>query len=138
MDTCKDLPETEIMAEYNRAEQLREIHRKKRELTAKKANGAIDKLLKRREPINFRRVAEVSGVSAATLYKHPEVRKRIEFLRQQTASLPTAADMKSNMSEESKDAVIAALKRKVKKLEDENMRLKGALRGQLSKEWERL
>ena len=46
MDTCKDLPETEIMAEYNRAEQLREIHRKKRELTAKKANGAIDKLLK--------------------------------------------------------------------------------------------
>ena len=126
------------MAEYNRAEQLREIHRKKRELTEKKANSAIDKLLKRREPVNFQKVAEVSGVSAATLYKHPEVRKRIEFLRQQMASLPTAADMKSNMSEESKDAVIAALKRKVRKLEGENTRLKGVLRGQLSKEWESL
>ena len=126
------------MAEYDRVEQLRKIHRKKRELTEKKANGAIDKLLKQREPVNFQKVAEVSGVSAATLYKHPEVRKRIEFLRQQTASLPTAADMKSNMSEESKDAVIAALKRKVRKLEGENTRLKGALRGQLSKDWESL
>ena len=138
MDTCKDLPETEIMAEYNRAEQLREIHRKKRELTAKKANGAIDKLLKQREPINFRRVAEVSGVSAATLYKHPEIRKRIEFLRQQMASLPTAADAKSNMSENSKDAVIAVLKRKIGKLEEENARLKSMLRNQLSEDWENL
>ena len=126
------------MAEYDRVEQLREIHRKKRELTEKKANGAIDKLLKQREAVNFQKVAEVSGVSAATLYKHPEVRRRIEFLRRQMTSLPTAADMKSNMSEEGKDAVIAALKRKVRRLEEENTRLRSALRGQLSGEWESL
>lgn len=126
------------MSEYDRVEQLREIHRKKRELTEKKANDAIDKLLKKRESINFQKVAEISGISAATLYKHPEVRERIELLRQQMSSLPKTADMKMNMGEESKDAVIAALKRKIKKLEEENARLKGILRGQLSQEWENL
>ena len=42
------------------------------------------------------------------------------------------------MSENSKDAVIAVLKRKIGKLEEENARLKSMLRNQLSEDWENL
>jgi hypothetical protein len=51
-------------------------------------------------------------------------RERIEALRQQQAQVPTPAQVKREMNENSKDAIIASLKREIKKLEEENKQLK--------------
>lgn len=113
--------------EYNRQEQIREVHQQRRQRTEKKVSDAIDHLLKTKQPVNFNKVAEVSGVSVATLYKNQNIRERIEFLRGQINKLPSSKDLKKSTSDDGKDAIIASLKRKIKKLEQEKEQLQKAL-----------
>ena len=80
------------------------------------------------ESINFNSVANEAGVAKATLYNHSELRERIETLRQQQAQAPTAKQIKREMNESNKDALIESLKRKIKKLEDENKQLREQLK----------
>ena len=47
----------------------------------KRAEAALRKLIKSGEEINFRAVAAAAGVSVDFLYRHPELRARIEHLR---------------------------------------------------------
>jgi len=114
------------MSDYNRSEQIKQVHAERRKATDQKANDAIDVLLKNKQPINFNKVSELSGISVATLYKHEEIRQRIEYLRQQLKSLPSPREMKNNTSDDGKDAIIASLKRKIQKLEQENATLRKA------------
>lgn len=123
---------------YDRQAQIREVHQRRRDVTDKKANDAIDALLREKQPVNFNRVHELSGISIATLYKHERVRKRIEYLRDEARGLPSVRDRKTQTSDEGKDAIIASLKRKIKKLEEENRALKEANRQRLSDEWKGL
>lgn len=58
-----------------------------------------------------------SGVSKATLYNNKDIREQIETLRQQQAQVPSPKQVKREMNENNKDALIESLKRKVKKLE---------------------
>ena len=54
---------------------------------------------------------------------------RIESLRQQQAQVPTPKkQLKREMDENNKDAIIASLKRKMKKLEEENKKLREQLK----------
>jgi predicted nuclease with TOPRIM domain len=73
-------------------------------------------------------VANEAGVAKATLYNNPELRERIETLRQQQAQAPTPKQIKREMNENNKDALIESLKRKIKKLEDENKQLREQLK----------
>ncbi|QOK29972.1 transposase (plasmid) [Cytobacillus oceanisediminis] len=116
------------MSNYDRKIHLKSIHASRKALTEKKVNDALKRLIKIRGSINFNNVANESGVSKATLYNHPEIRDRIETLRQQQANVPTPKQVKREMNESNKDAIIASLKRKNKKLEDENQRLKKQLK----------
>lgn len=50
-------------------------------------------------------------------------RERIESLRQQQAEAPTPKQIKREIDENNKDAIIASLKRKIKKLEEEKKQL---------------
>jgi hypothetical protein len=68
--------------------------------TARRAEAAIAQLLKEQRPVNFKTVAETAGISTAWLYG-----------REQASSA-------------SKDAVIAALRQRIKKLEEEDHMLK--------------
>ncbi|MGU8570869.1 hypothetical protein ACV3R5_10110 [Clostridium perfringens] len=52
------------------------------------------------------------------------MRERIEILRHQQSQVPTPSQVKREMNENNKDAIIASLKRKIKKLEEENKELK--------------
>jgi uncharacterized protein YceH (UPF0502 family) len=74
-------------------------------------------------------------VSTAWLYQHPEIRERIEHLREQR-SLHAGSAPKMRASDASKDAMQTALRQRVKQLEAENRELKQQLEvvyGQLYK-----
>lgn len=123
---------------YDRQVQIREVHAQRKKATEDKANAAIDSLLMEKEPVNFRKVSERCGVSVSTLYKHEKVAERIRFLRDKERELPSSKDVKRNMSDGSKDAVIASLKRKIAALEAENQQLREANRKHLTDEWKDL
>ncbi|TKI81001.1 transposase, partial [Bacillus wiedmannii] len=80
------------------------------------------------ENINFNSVASEAGVAKATLYNHSDLRERIETLRQQQSQSLTQQQIKRKMNDNNKEALIESLKRKNKKLEEENKKLRKQLK----------
>lgn len=102
--------------------------------TAKKVDDAILRLIKVKAKINFNSVSAESEVSKAYLYKNADLRTRIDILRKQQEGLPSPGQVKREMSENSKDVLITAIREKIKRLEKENECLKQEaerLRGRL-------
>jgi hypothetical protein len=116
------------VARYDRKEQLREVHESRKASTLQKVNEAIQRLLRASENINFNSVAWEAGVSKATLYNHKELRDRIEGLRKQQSHAPTSKQVKREMDDNNKDAIIASQQRRIKKLEIENKQLREQLK----------
>lgn len=112
------------MRNYNRTEHLKELHSKRKAMTQEKVDKAIQRLIKAQKAINFNSVASESGVSKKTLYDNEDIRERIETLRHQQSQVPTPSQVKREMDDNNKDAIIASLKRKIKRLEEENKELK--------------
>ena len=112
------------MSNYNRKEHLKELHNKRKAITQEKVDNAIQRLIKSHSYINFNSVANESGVTKKTLYDNKNIRERIEQLRYQQSQVSTPTQVKREMNDANKDAIIASLKRKVTKLEKENARLK--------------
>ena len=102
--------------------------------TRERAEAGIQTLLKLQRPVNFNAVHAISGVSTAWLYRH--MKERIARLRNQAASTPPRA-RQTHASDASKEAIIAALRARVKKLEAENRELRQQIEvayGQLYKQ----
>ena len=116
------------MADYDRREQLKKIHASRKTATYQKVDEAIQRLVRVNESINFNSVASEAGVAKATLYNNQELRDRIETLRQQQAQAPTPKQIKREMDNNNKDAIIASLQRRIKKLEGENKQLREQLK----------
>lgn len=116
------------MSDYNRAEHLKELHSKRKAITQEKIDKAIQRLIKAQKPINFNSVSSESGITKKTLYDNKEIRERIETLRHQQSQVPTPSQVKREMNDNNKDAIIASLKRKIKRLEEENKELKEQLK----------
>lgn len=104
----------------------------KRQNTFKRTDEAIKLLLKENKPINFNTVAEASGVSKSWLYREPEVKERIQQLQSQQlkeqlhirqVKLPEHY----KASDTSKDAIIATLKQRIKKQDEEIKELRKQL-----------
>jgi len=112
------------MSNYNRSEHLKELHSKRKAITQEKVDKAIQRLIKAQKPINFNSVANESGITKKTLYNNKDIKERIEILRHQQSQVPTPSQIKREMNDTNKDAIIASLKRKIKKLEEENKELK--------------
>lgn len=112
------------MGDYNRAEHLKELHSKRKAITQEKVDKAIQRLIKAQKPINFNSVASESDITKKTLYDNKEIRERIEALRHQQSQVPTPSQVKREMDNNNKDAIIASLKRKIKRLEEENKEFK--------------
>ncbi|MEC5308594.1 DUF6262 family protein [Bacillus thuringiensis] len=117
------------MDNFNREEQLRKLHEKRKQTTKVKVEEAIKRLTKVSKAINFNSVAEEAGISKATLYNHPELKERIKFLRNQQEK--AFVDSRIKRDESNQNAIIASLKRKIEKLEkskkdleEENKRLR--------------
>lgn len=112
------------MSNYDRKKHLEQLHSEKKAYTRKKVDEAIQRLIRSNKSINFNSVAQESGITKATLYNNNDIRERIDILRHQQAQVPTPAQVKREMDENNKDAIIASLKRRIKKLEEENKKLK--------------
>ncbi|PEN31709.1 transposase [Bacillus toyonensis] len=116
------------METYDRLAHVKQLHEMRKKNTIQKVDEAIQRLVRARENINFNSVAREAGVSKATLYNNVEIRKRIESLREQQSHVPTPKQIKRESDENNKDALIESLKRRIKKLEDENKQLREQLK----------
>ncbi|MBZ9686783.1 DUF6262 family protein [Clostridium estertheticum] len=114
------------MVKYDRKQHLERLHAERKANTHKKFDEAIQKLIKINKTINFNSVSLEAGLTKATLYNNADIRERVETLRHQQAQVQvhTPAQIKRAMDENNKDAIIASLKRKMKKMEEENKQLK--------------
>ena len=126
------------MSQYNRCEHLKTLHESRKNTTKAKAEEAILRLLRLHKAVNFNSVSAESGIAKATLYNTPEIRSRIEVLRSEQSRLPSPLQMKASMDENNKDAVIASLQRKIKKLESENHELRNQLKTSYTDFYEKL
>jgi predicted nuclease with TOPRIM domain len=117
------------MAEYDRKEQLKAIHKSRKSATHQKVDVAIQRLVRANGAINFNSVANEAGVSKATLYNNQELRQRIEALRRRQAQAPTQKQIQREIKcDNNKDAIIESLKRRIKKVEAENKQLREQLK----------
>jgi len=106
---------------------LRSIEDKKQK-ALQKVENAIKEMIKHQQKINFNSVAEKSGVSKSFLYNYNDIRNRIETLRKQEEGLETPKQVKRKMTEQSKDVIIASLRKRNKDLDEENKKLKAQLK----------
>ncbi|MEB6549683.1 DUF6262 family protein [Heyndrickxia sporothermodurans] len=117
------------MAKFNLQEHLKQVHSIRKSKTSKKVDEAIKRLIRANVSINFNSVSKEAGVAKATLYNNKEIRERIESLREQeSGKVGSKKQSKGDMREESKEAIIDSLKRRIKKLEAENKDLRNQLK----------
>lgn len=102
------------MVEYDRSAHLKAIHANRKANTYQKVDKAIKRLIKANEKINFNSVSSEANVSKATLYNNKDFRSRIETLREQQSQVPTPKQVKREMNESNKDALLASLKGRTK------------------------
>jgi len=105
------------MTAKRNVEGLRQNAQKKRQATLEKVEQGIRQLIKEGRAITFHTVAQAADVSKAFLYKEPEIKERIEQLREQ--SIKKQPEFKQRASDASKDAMIQTLRQRVKRLEVE-------------------
>jgi NADH dehydrogenase/NADH:ubiquinone oxidoreductase subunit G len=106
---------------------LKSIENKKQK-AFQKVENTIKEMIKQKQKINFNSVAEKSGVSKSFLYNYSDIRNRIETLRKQEEGIETPKQVKREMTEQSKDIIIASLRKRNKSLEEENKKLKEKLK----------
>lgn len=92
--------------------------------TLEKVNKAIDKLKRKKTPINFETVAKESGVTRSTLYNNAQLKERILSLRAISKASPldnviAIKKDKLKLQEEK----IATLRERVKQLEEDKKKL---------------
>jgi hypothetical protein len=106
-------------------EGLRANAHKKAEATRERAEEALAQLLREQRPINFQTVAQTAGISTAWLYENDEIKQRIMHLRAEPRPKTQVKLPKDEQaSSTSKDAMIAALRQRIGRLEKENSELK--------------
>ncbi len=106
----------------------------------KGVEDAITTLLREQKLINFNTVAKAACVSKAYLYSQPDLRERIEALRQQTTEqmVHERATRSTSKTNASRDLVILAKDRRIKELETANSKLQQQLKVALAKAYEKM
>lgn len=95
------------MSAERRAEVLRAAAQAKRATATKRAEVALRKLIKTGEEINFRAVSSAAGVSVDFLYRHPELRARIEHLRSRQQREPSSPAAPPQPERDARGVVVA-------------------------------
>ena len=103
----------------------------------RKVDGALASLLTTNRPLNFTSVANAAGVTKAYLYSKPDIRDRIETLRQQQGGAQAREPAPKGRTEASKVMLLAAKDRRIRELEAQVRQLKAELKVALGKLYER-
>jgi hypothetical protein len=113
--------------EHN-VEGLRRAAQQKAEMTRLRAEEAIALLLKQQRPVNFKTVAETAQISTAWLYSNEDIKMQVIHLRaQQTPQAQVKIPPREQATNASKDAMIAALKTRVREQTEEILELRKQL-----------
>jgi len=113
---------------------------RRKEHKRKGVEEAITTLLREQQPVNFNTVAKAACVSKAYLYSQPNLRERIEALRQQGMEQTgrERASRAAGKTDASRDLVILAKDRRIRALEEENQKLQRQLKTTLAKAYDQL
>jgi len=113
-------------------------HRK--EQKRKGVEDALTALLREQKPVNFNTVAKAACASKAYLYSQPDLRERIEALRQQGVEqmVRERVTRSPGRTDASRDLIILAKDRRIKELEAENRKLQQQLKVALGKTYAQL
>ena len=97
-------------------------------------------LLREQKPVNFNTVAKAACASKAYLYSQPDLRERIEALRQQGVEqmVRERVTRSAGRTDASRDLIILAKDRRIKELEAENRKLQQQLKVALGKTYDQL
>lgn len=106
-------------------EGLLKYREKKAKECQERLDKAIQKLLKQKDKITFNSVAEIANVSKKYLYDNHF--DRIDTLRKQQDGLQSPKQVKREMTDASKDVLIASKNKRIKELEEEVKRVKTIL-----------
>lgn len=106
------------MSKESRIEALKAAAEQKKRRAEENLDKAIRKLISEGQPLTFADVAREAGLSVSYLYKYPEIKERINELRNQQQQIrkPSAPQ---KASEDSKSTMIYQLRERIKKLEAE-------------------
>jgi predicted nuclease with TOPRIM domain len=126
------------MASDRKTEGLLKYTKERTKTALTNVDRAIKELIKKGLKINFNSVSNAAGVSKSFLYNQYEIKKRIETLRNQQKELPSPKQIKRNTSDNSKDVIITALRERVKRLEEENIKLKKQLEANLGNIYQKM
>jgi hypothetical protein len=110
-----------------RAETLRRAAVAKRAAAVARAEAGLRKLIKTDAQINFRAVAQTAGVSVDFLYRHRELRDRIEHLRSRQQAKPPSPPAKNDQPGDTNTTVVSALTAKLRQARSEVADLKAQL-----------
>lgn len=109
---------------FDQTAHLKKVHGKRRQKTINLVDQAINELLATKQPVNFSRVAEQSGVGKSTLYTIPKIKEKIIFYREKSLQKNYTQTKLSSKQ----DILISSLKRKIASLEKENQKLNRQLK----------
>jgi hypothetical protein len=106
----------------------------------KAVEDALTTLLREQKLVNFNTIAKAAVVSKAYLYSQPDLRERIEALRQQGMEqmVRERATRSPGKTDASRDLVILAKDRRIKELEAENQQIQQQLKVALAKAYDQL
>ena len=100
----------------------------KRESALKRTESAIARLVKNKRPVNFKTVSEESGVSRTWLYKEPQIKARINQIKNKKNAKSRSPNGDSNNSGNQLDvSKIDEFKIEIRKLQTENYTLRNHL-----------
>lgn len=108
---------------FDQKSHLKSVHENRKKETIEKIDKALTYMINTNQTINFSRVAKEANVGKSTLYTLPKVKEKIAYYRE----LSIQKNYKTQEFSK-KDIKIQSLKRKIKKLEDENKELKLSLK----------
>jgi uncharacterized coiled-coil DUF342 family protein len=110
----------------DRVERLREAARTRHETTLRRAENALQRLVKRGDAITYRRLAEAAGVSRSWLYRQPALRQEIDRLRA-SANRPGRLPAAERATVDSLRQQLRAYREEITRLRSENQELREQL-----------
>jgi hypothetical protein len=115
------------MTDDPRVEALRQAAAAKRAAATARAEAGLRKLIKANAEINFRAVAQAAGVSVDFLYRHRELRARIEHLRSRRQAKPVPPSAAPEPAAGAETNVVATLTAKLREARKEVTDLRAQL-----------
>ena len=116
------------MSKMNGKEQriakLNAVQQQRKQDCIDRTEKAISKLLQNNERVSFGAIARIANVSVSYLYKYPEIKERIQDIRDQQVKSARKLTRPQTASEKSKQVMIKQLRERINTLEWEKKELK--------------